>query len=67
MHVNLWLHAREVKVYVRVSDINSQWKMARDYDHLFKLLIIGDSGEYGRGFHIHIYSHANCTHELSLR
>lgn len=32
--------------------------MARDYDHLFKLLIIGDSGECGRGvvsFHCALY------------
>lgn len=42
--------------------------MARDYDHLFKLLIIGDSGEYGRGFHTHAYMQiAHRTHKIGLR
>lgn len=39
---------KTVHIYVKVvfSCYLNQCRMARDYDHLFKLLIIGDSGEY---------------------
>lgn len=57
------------KRYQFGNGVRLQCKMARDYDHLFKLLIIGDSGEYGRGFtHMHARMQiAYRTHELSLR